>query len=38
VGRNFASHAYASRRIGFTPSVPLRLGLEKTWDWFSSKE
>jgi UDP-glucose 4-epimerase len=34
VERNFASYAYAQKRLGFYPEVSLREGLKQTWEWF----
>jgi len=35
VTRNFASYDLAKEVLGFSPSVSLREGITKTWDWFS---
>ena len=35
VTRNFAAYDLAKEVLGFSPSVSLREGMTKTWDWFS---
>jgi UDP-glucose 4-epimerase len=35
VDRNFARYDLAAKLLGFTPTVDLRAGLVRTWDWYA---
>jgi UDP-glucose 4-epimerase len=37
VGRNFASYDLAKQMLGYAPSVPLEVGIPRTWQWFQQK-